>query len=85
MSNALPPTKRPFLQPGDVTYAPGWEFCYEVMSGPFCRINYIHWQGNIAAAPADAHSYISYFIRALGGRTVHRFIVKITNFQLTFR
>lgn len=78
-------TAQPYLQPGDVIYAPGWDFCHEVISGPFCRIHYVQWQGRSATTPANPPSYVSYLIRVLGGTTVYRFIAKARYFQPCFR
>ncbi|MBE9181660.1 hypothetical protein IQ268_24145 [Oculatella sp. LEGE 06141] len=78
------PTK-PLLEPGEVIYAPGWDYCYQVVSGPFCRINFVQWQGRLASTPSDPQLYISYLIRALGSKNVSRVIIKSTNFQAGFR
>jgi hypothetical protein len=80
MKTPQTPTKH-FLEPGEVVYAPGWDYCYQVVSGPFCRINYVRWQGSLAAAPAESQQYVSYLIRALGGKSVSRVIIKATHFQ----
>jgi hypothetical protein len=69
------PTNR-FLEPGDVIYTSGWDFCYQIVSGPFCRIHYLHWKGTIASTPSDSSLFISYLIRVLGGKTTSRIIIQ---------
>lgn len=80
MPNPQLPTRTP-LEPGDVIYAPGWNFCYQAKSGPFCRIHYIRWQGRLACTPSDSLIYVSYFIQALGGKTISRIIIRASHFS----
>lgn len=74
-----------YLQPGDVIYAPDWNYCYEILSGPFCRIHYVSWQGRLASTPGDSRFHVSYLIRALGGKTVHRLIVRTADVHPSVR
>jgi hypothetical protein len=83
MDSPKTPTRH-LLEPGEVVYAPGWDFCYQIVSGPFCRINYVSWQGRLASAPADSQKYISYLIRAVGGKAISRIVIKTTNFLVGF-
>ncbi|MGB3491217.1 MAG: hypothetical protein WBA57_00710 [Elainellaceae cyanobacterium] len=64
------------LQYGAVVYAPGWSFCYRVVSGPFCRVHYIQWRGLLACTSFDSPAYYSYLIQVLGGRKVRRLRVR---------
>lgn len=34
------PIPEKFYKPGDRIYSPGYSFCYEVVSGPLCRVYY---------------------------------------------
>jgi hypothetical protein len=68
-----------YFVPGDVIYAPGWDYCYQVVSGPFCRIHYVRWRGSLVANPSDARRYVGYLTKVLGGNTLTQLFVKATS------
>jgi hypothetical protein len=72
------PITRIMLCPGDVIYAPGWKYCYQLISGPFCRIHYARWQGHLVCVPSDHPLYVGYHIQVLGGQSVDTILVRMS-------
>ena|GEM_PF-4650027 len=64
------------LQYGAVVYAPGWSFCYRIVSGPFCRVHYIRWRGLLACTSFESPGHRSYLIQAVGGQQIKRLQIR---------
>lgn len=65
-----------FPSPGEVIYGTGWDTPCQVMSGGFCRIQYLRWRGHLTTISVDPPGTVNFFLRPLGGIRTIRLLLK---------